>query len=267
MAALNFPDTPVTGDTYSIYSFDGTKWDGANPIYIDDFGNTSLSAPANKNVIKYNSQTAKFETSSMTIIPAGVVIPFAGSVVPDGYLVADGSVRIRANYPDLFSAIGTTFNTGTETSLQFRLPNLTGITPVGYDSTQTDFNAVGKYGGEKYHKLTVDEMATHTHTQNAHSHSQNGHSHTQDSHSHGATAPFNAGTWEIGSIGYPGSGSFRDRVGVTGGWGLGTDGQTPGIQNTVATNQNTTAINEYAGGDEVHNNIQPYITVLYLIKY
>ena len=39
----------------------------------------------------------------------------------------------------------------------------TGRTLVGVDTSQTEFNTVLKTGGEKTHKLTLDEMPSHTH--------------------------------------------------------------------------------------------------------
>lgn len=38
-----------------------------------------------------------------------------------------------------------------------------GRVPVGVNASETEFNAVNKQGGEKAHKLTVDEMPGHTH--------------------------------------------------------------------------------------------------------
>lgn len=55
----------------------------------------------------------------------GTAAIWLGGDLPPGLLAADGSVVNRADYPGLFDAIGTTYNTGGESSDTFRLPNFT----------------------------------------------------------------------------------------------------------------------------------------------
>lgn len=66
-------------------------------------------------------------------IPVGAVMGFSQGNVPPGWLECDGSVLSRSAYPDLFAAIGTTYNLGNETGLQFRLPDYRGEFLRGWD--------------------------------------------------------------------------------------------------------------------------------------
>lgn len=58
--------------------------------------------------------------------PAGIIAPFAGTVIPAGWLLCDGSAIPRTDYADLFNAIGTTYGAG-DGSTTFNLPNLQGV--------------------------------------------------------------------------------------------------------------------------------------------
>lgn len=57
--------------------------------------------------------------------PTGSIKPFAGTTIPDGYLLCDGSAVSRTTYAALFAVIGTTYGTG-DGSTTFNLPNFTG---------------------------------------------------------------------------------------------------------------------------------------------
>lgn len=99
---------------------------------------------------------------------AGEVKMWAGNTIPKGWLSCDGSEVSKAKYPRLYEAIGDLWGTPNSSS-NFKLPNLNGKVPVGYNSADTDFNTVGKTGGEKTHTLTIAEMPAHTHSRNYYS--------------------------------------------------------------------------------------------------
>jgi len=99
-------------------------------------------------------------------LPIGSIVAFASDTIPNGWLLCDGSVVSRTTYSELFNAIGLNYvEDGVEwlDEERFPLPNAKGRTLVGKDSTDTDFNELGKTGGEKTHTLTVSEMPSHNH--------------------------------------------------------------------------------------------------------
>ena len=55
-------------------------------------------------------------------LPAGVIIPFAGTSVPTGCLLCNGAAVSRTNYANLFAAIGTLYGAG-DGSTTFNLPD------------------------------------------------------------------------------------------------------------------------------------------------
>ena len=117
--------------------------------------------------------------------PAGMVMPFAGSTAPTGFLLCDGASYATATYPDLFTAIGYTYG---GSGANFNVPDMRGRTAVGAGQGTGLANRVlaGKFG-EENHPLTTGELASHNHTA-----SQADHYHTISgggNHAHGATMP------------------------------------------------------------------------------
>ena len=56
-------------------------------------------------------------------IPSGFILPFAGTSIPDGWLICNGAAVSRTEYAALFSAIGTKWGEG-DGSTTFNLPDL-----------------------------------------------------------------------------------------------------------------------------------------------
>lgn len=73
------------------------------------------------------------EMPVVNVFLPGFLWPYAGSTIPTGWLLCDGSLLNRADQPNLFAAIGTAFNTGGEAGTQFRIPDLRGRAIVMVD--------------------------------------------------------------------------------------------------------------------------------------
>lgn len=195
-------------------------------------------------VAKSGEVNANFEVLSHS----GMIVAWPSNSIPTGWLLCDGQAVSRTTYADLFAAIGTTFGAG-DGSTTFNVPNIKGRVIVGKDGSQTEFDTLGETGGAKTHTLTTAEIPSHTHIQDAHTHTQNSHTH-----------PVGPVAWGTGAGG-------TNRRYETGGGGLiGTEPYNGNTGGATATNQNTTATNQYTGGGGAHNNLQPYIVLNYLIK-
>ena len=150
-------------------------------------------------------------------LPIGSIVAFSGENIPNGWLLCDGSVVSRTTYSELFNAIGLNYvEDGVEwlDEERFPLPNAKGRTLVGKDSTDTDFNTLGKTSGEKTHTLTVDEMPSHKHSMN-----------------------------------------FGDSAG----------GDGSGFVYSSTSGNNNVFMLE-TGGGQAHNNLQPSLTLNFIIK-
>lgn len=161
---------------------------------------------------KYLDGTGAYSVPAAPLA-AGIIHQYGGSSAPSGYLLCDGTAVSRATYAGLFTAISTTYGVG-DGSTTFNVPNLKGKVPVGYNASETEFDALGETGGEKTHTLTEAEMPTHSHS-----------------------IPTYGG-------------------GATNNWLLESKGE------NVTTSRNTNS----AGSGSAHQNLQPYLTLNFIIK-
>ena len=121
-------------------------------------------------------------------VPIGAILPFAGNVVPDGYLLCDGSEVERTRFTALYDVIGNTYGVPTRGVNTFVLPDLRGRFPLGRDNmdngrtvptTLGNFvdagggnidrvsgvaaDNIGQSGGQESNSLVLSNLPEHEH--------------------------------------------------------------------------------------------------------
>lgn len=196
----------------------------------------------------YNVQTpSTFVVQPVPLAPEwlpGMMMPYAGPVAPPGWLVCNGQSLLRSQYLALFEVIGTTY--GADDSEHFTLPDCRGNVIIG-KGTQSYCNALGETGGEQEHTLTIGEMPSHNHA---------GTTDSAGSHTHTLN---NATTVQINGVNTPS--------------GLDNSGGEINCVNTLTATVNANGAHTHTfttgntGGGAAHNNLQPYITLNYIIRF
>jgi microcystin-dependent protein len=159
----------------------------------------------------------------------GVILPYAGSSEPSGYLFCYGQAISRTTYADLFAITSTTYGAG-DGSTTFNLPDLRGRTVAGKDNmggatasrltnggSGITGTTLGAAGGTETHTLTSAQMPSHSHT------GQN-----------------KRAAYAGGDVGFISNG---DNTGMSAAWSTGS-----------------------AGSDGAHQNTQPTFILNYIIK-
>ena len=289
---LDFPSNPIDGEVFDAYVWSASKgvWQAKEeqaPITI-----TSPTVPttAQNGDLWFNTSNGLIFTyyddgssaqwvevlssavpSTNEIMPVGTITQTARISAPTGWLLCEGQNVSRTEYARLFDAIGTVYGIGDGTTT-FTLPNLKGRIPVGKDSSQTEFDALGEIGGEKSVTLQTTHVPSHTHTFSGTTSGESGHTHSVAGISGFSSS--GAGYLALQSDGnlvwYRGNGT-------TWASGQGAGGSLP--QMFVGANQSTTTggssghthtysgtTSTGSGNGTAHNNIQPYIVLNYMIK-
>lgn len=176
--------------------------------------------------------------SNTSGVPTGNISPFGGTVIPDGYLLCDGTQYSTITYADLFTVIGTMYCPGPCTMGMFAVPDLRGKVPAGQGGTALS-GTIGSSVGAETHTLSSAEMPTHTHT---------GTTDVQGIHTH----PITLGQSFGGPTLLPPSNMF--------------------FPPTLSSNTDPAGAHSHnlninsAGSGLPHNNIQPSLIIKYIIK-
>lgn len=145
-----------------------TYIEGTAPLSAS-LGGTGLSSPgAAGNALV--SDGTNWTSTTISGIPAGSTIPYAGSSAPSGWLFCFGQAVSRTTYATLFAAISTVYGSGDGTTT-FNLPDMRGRVAAGKDDMGgTAANRVtnagsgitgtslGSAGGAQNHVLTVPQL-------------------------------------------------------------------------------------------------------------
>jgi len=120
-------------------------------------------------VLTSNGAGALPTFQTLNTFSSGMLMPYAGSSAPSGWLLCYGQAISRTTYADLFAAIGVTYGAG-DTTTTFNLPDLRGRSIFGQDNmggsaasrlttagSGVDGSTLGASGGSQ-------NLATHTHT-------------------------------------------------------------------------------------------------------
>ena len=197
--------------------------------------------------------------------PAGIVLPFAGSVAPQGYLLCDGSAVSRTDYADLFTAIGTVYGAGDE-STTFNVPDLSGRVVIGVSQS----HALGSTGGEATHTLTEQELPAHSHEVPSHGHA-NDITATTPELTHSVTQA----VFKYNSPNYRGTGNNQAIWAYGGAGAAGANRATnaavakhdpAACTATGSVTMSDPSVSSSFGTGGSHNNMQPYVVVNYIIS-
>ncbi len=104
-------------------------------------------------------------------VPSGSIMAFAGSTIPTGWIICDGTAVSRVTYADLFASIATNWGQGDGTST-FNLPDLRGRFLRGLDgiagndpdaASRIALNSGGNIGNN-VGSYQLDDLKAHNHT-------------------------------------------------------------------------------------------------------
>ena len=202
----------------------------------------------------YEATKYDFDGANLTGIegiPTATIVPWSSASVPSGFLECNGQAVSRSTYAALFAVVATTYGSG-DGSSTFNVPNLQDNVAVGKspgkalastggadtvaNSGNVATNVTGNVGGSTANAtLSTAQLASHSHT-------------------FYAVAAFSPGN------NAPRRDSDQSRANHTGG----SAGSGSGHSHNMSANFSGSGSSNFSGS--ANSVLQPYLTLLYLIK-
>jgi microcystin-dependent protein len=163
----------------------------------------------------------------------GEIRIFGGNFAPRGNAMCNGQLLAISQNTALFSILGTTY--GGNGTTNFALPDLRGRVPIHMGQGPGLSNYVlGQQDGSEAVTLNTTQIPSHTHTATAHCHSEAGNSKDPTSNVWSKDAGVSSAVFSTSSP--------------------------DGTMNSAAV-----TVDNSGGGNQPHPNIQPYLTVNFII--
>ena len=125
---------------------------------------------ANYEATKYDFDGANL--TGIEGIPTATIVPWSSASVPSGFLECDGTAVSRTTYAALFAIVGTTYGVG-DGSTTFNVPDLQDNVPVGKSNNKAlastgganTVTSTGNVAGSTANAtLSTAQLANHSHT-------------------------------------------------------------------------------------------------------
>ena len=210
---------------------------------------------ANYEATKYDFDGANL--TGIEGIPTATIVPWSSASVPSGFLECNGAAVSRSTYSALFAIVGTTYGAG-DGSTTFNTPDLADNVPVGKSGSKAlastggantvgvtsggsvSTNISGNVGGSTANAtLSTPQLASH-------SHSFSGQPPQNFGSSPRNTAQVNNGPTINANTSSSGSGG--------------------GHSHNMSANFSGNASSNFSGNTANPSVLQPYLTLIYIIK-
>ena len=113
-------------------NFANLNTDKVETSYLDT--DTTLAANSDTKIATQKAVKAYVDAGGSAsnlerLLPVGAILPYGGTSAPSYFKLCDGTSYLRADYPALFTAIGTSY--GSVDASHFNVPNLQNRIPMG----------------------------------------------------------------------------------------------------------------------------------------